>query len=748
MRLLRPRVRLSTPASAAASSSRSTGSRARAPAAPRLVLLRQRHRGRRGAADVRARRRATWCSGTTATGTRAQRVPAIVGAFPEPFVHGVEGKRRPVRLECARRRTRRRASDVRTRSSGVGVPAVERVARGARAEQTIVRVVVATWDARAHRARRRHARGGPGGERRVRALRDGRPTLELLDERGDVARAVRRRRHRARGRALRPRAEELVWLVTGARRAPASRRRRARARRATQLRDAFAVAATPGGPSRSCRCGVAMTPGPGLPQPRPSPLHTRARRRRRRLLLRVRARAARSTATRSSWPRRWSAASGGRGRRAGSGARSAASLRLALPLALLIARRSTRSSTSEGRHAALPRRRGARPPHRRDARGARRRGAGRAAGRCVLVVALGAVLRGRRSRRAAAARAARLLPLGADRRRSPRGSCRCSPATRCAWATPRAAGRGPPAALAVARAALAGALDRAVDVAAALELRGYAIGGRPPRCARPWSRHDVRVGGAAAGDRGAGAGGPRRRRRRGSRPTRRSRSRPARPRSRSPVRWSRSAPLPFAGRGGAAGGGACLSRVLRAEGFALPLSGRARGVALRDVDARARARLVHGAGGRVGLGQVDAAARACGLVPHFHGGEAAGELTVGGLDVREHGPGELAARLRHRLPGPRDAGRDERRARRARAAARAPRRDAGGGRARGRGGGAGARASRTCSTAAPTRSRAASCSASRSRRRWRTGRRCWCSTSRPRSSTRSPATSSSGCCGG
>jgi energy-coupling factor transport system ATP-binding protein len=32
-----------------------------------------------------------------------------------------------------------------------------------------------------------------------------------------------------------------------------------------------------------------------------------------------------------------------------------------------------------------------------------------------------------------------------------------------------------------------------------------------------------------------------------------------------------------------------------------------------------------------------------GLVPHFHGGEATGELSVGGLDVRDHGPGELAA---------------------------------------------------------------------------------------------------------
>jgi energy-coupling factor transport system permease protein len=55
----------------------------------------------------------------------------------------------------------------------------------------------------------------------------------------------------------------------------------------------------------------------------------------------------------------------------------------------------------------------------------------------------------------------------------------------------------PPGRLAVARAALAGALDRAVDVAAALEVRGYALGGRTPRRARPWSRHDLRVAGAA-----------------------------------------------------------------------------------------------------------------------------------------------------------------------------------------------------------------------------------------------------------
>ena len=30
----------------------------------------------------------------------AMRVPAIVGAYPEPFLHGLEGERRPVRVEC------------------------------------------------------------------------------------------------------------------------------------------------------------------------------------------------------------------------------------------------------------------------------------------------------------------------------------------------------------------------------------------------------------------------------------------------------------------------------------------------------------------------------------------------------------------------------------------------------------------------------------------------------------------------
>jgi energy-coupling factor transport system permease protein len=115
----------------------------------------------------------------------------------------------------------------------------------------------------------------------------------------------------------------------------------------------------------------------------------------------------------------------------------------------------------------------------------------------VLIAALGGLL-------SAAVDPDQLLK--ALRRVSYRSALTATLATRLVPVLARDAGRmgdarrcrpEPPGRLAVVRAALAGSLDRAVDVAAALEVRGYALGGRPPRRRRPWSRHDLRVGGAA-----------------------------------------------------------------------------------------------------------------------------------------------------------------------------------------------------------------------------------------------------------
>nr|WP_281381794.1 ABC transporter ATP-binding protein [Conexibacter arvalis] len=47
--------------------------------------------------------------------------------------------------------------------------------------------------------------------------------------------------------------------------------------------------------------------------------------------------------------------------------------------------------------------------------------------------------------------------------------------------------------------------------------------------------------------------------------------------------------------------------------------------------------------GRSGGGKSTLLRAGSGLVPHFHGGEISGEVRVGGLDVRRHGPGDLAA---------------------------------------------------------------------------------------------------------
>jgi energy-coupling factor transport system permease protein len=57
----------------------------------------------------------------------------------------------------------------------------------------------------------------------------------------------------------------------------------------------------------------------------------------------------------------------------------------------------------------------------------------------------------------------------------------------------------PPTRVQLMRVATTGMLDRALDVAAALEVRGYGAARRPPRVRRPYSRHDLSFGAAALG---------------------------------------------------------------------------------------------------------------------------------------------------------------------------------------------------------------------------------------------------------
>jgi energy-coupling factor transport system ATP-binding protein len=82
--------------------------------------------------------------------------------------------------------------------------------------------------------------------------------------------------------------------------------------------------------------------------------------------------------------------------------------------------------------------------------------------------------------------------------------------------------------------------------------------------------------------------------------------------------------------------------LVRAEGFSYRYPERAVD-ALRDVTLQLEPGSFTVLAGESGSGKSTLLRALCGLVPHFHGGDVAGELEVGGMSVREHGPGDLAA---------------------------------------------------------------------------------------------------------
>jgi len=144
--------------------------------------------------------------------TAAQRTPAVVGAFPEPFVHGpATPKRLPVRVECAE--VGSAACRAVTRSLvGYDVPAATGTIGSSFTEQTL-RVLVGTW---------LQVRGDPtaalleGGPRDsgvyAEPSGDGR-TLTLLDARGRTTRTLRAGAGLIA--AARSGEDPPVWVVTG-----------------------------------------------------------------------------------------------------------------------------------------------------------------------------------------------------------------------------------------------------------------------------------------------------------------------------------------------------------------------------------------------------------------------------------------------------------------------------------------------------------------------------------------------------
>jgi hypothetical protein len=165
---------------------------------------------------------------------------AVVGSFPEPFLHGIEGERLPVRIECAEVEGDA-CRTVIARMAGLGVPAGV-AALGEVGEVTdTLRVAVGPWLALRRIAGARSLALGPhasGVYARISA--DG-SSLELLDARGDVS--ARLSAGAGLVAAMRSPGQDPLWLITGTDAAGADGA--AHALQRSSLYHRFAVALSP-----------------------------------------------------------------------------------------------------------------------------------------------------------------------------------------------------------------------------------------------------------------------------------------------------------------------------------------------------------------------------------------------------------------------------------------------------------------------------------------------------------------------
>ena len=141
----------------------------------------------------------------------AMRIPAVVGSFPEPFLSGRDGRRLPVRVECAEGATAA-CDEVSKRLDDAGVP-VSRSIIGAEAGEKVLRVLVGRWtDVRADISVRQIEAGPQTSGVFARIAPDGQ-SMGALDARGQV-----RRRITAGGgliAATQIAEQQTAWVVTG-----------------------------------------------------------------------------------------------------------------------------------------------------------------------------------------------------------------------------------------------------------------------------------------------------------------------------------------------------------------------------------------------------------------------------------------------------------------------------------------------------------------------------------------------------
>jgi hypothetical protein len=168
------------------------------------------------------------------------RVPAIVGAFPEPFLHGQNGKRYPTRIECAG--STKSCNAVQSTLDKVGVPAGSG-ALGSEARGGVFRIEVGRWSDLNKLQDLDVLEDAPNASGVFARFSNNGLKLQLLGPDGSVAQEAPPGTGLVA--AILPPDQQPLWVVTGVDDAGVARA--AALLNRVKLRNAYAVAALPSG---------------------------------------------------------------------------------------------------------------------------------------------------------------------------------------------------------------------------------------------------------------------------------------------------------------------------------------------------------------------------------------------------------------------------------------------------------------------------------------------------------------------
>jgi Domain of unknown function (DUF4430) len=172
------------------------------------------------------------------------RVPAIVGAYPEPFLHGQNGTRYPTRIECADS-AGKACELVQSKLEDVGIVGGSGVL-GSEARGGVLRIEVGRWSDLRTLQDLDVLEKGPTASGVFVRFSDRGSKLQLLDADAKVAQSAPAGSGLVA--AILPPEQQPLWVVTGVDDAGVTRA--AQLLTKTKLRNAYAVAALPSGAVR------------------------------------------------------------------------------------------------------------------------------------------------------------------------------------------------------------------------------------------------------------------------------------------------------------------------------------------------------------------------------------------------------------------------------------------------------------------------------------------------------------------